>query len=46
LPHIAQQIWSALHDAVGLELDEIGFADDPESVYDDMVQAMLRGLSA
>ena len=43
---IAQQIWSALHGAVSFELNGIGFADDPESVYDAMVQAMLRGLSA
>lgn len=42
---IAQQIWSALHGAVSFELNGISFSDDSESVYNDMVQTMLRGLS-
>jgi AcrR family transcriptional regulator len=42
---LAQQIWSAIHGAVSLELNGIGFAKDAEKVYRGVVHAMLRGLS-
>ena len=42
---VAQQMWSALHGAVSLELNGIGFAKDAEKVYRDVVRAMVKGLS-
>jgi len=42
---VAQQIWSALHGAVSLELNGIGFSQDPQVSYDDLVTTVLRGLT-
>lgn len=44
-PDLAQQLWSAIHGAVALELAEIGFCDDPADVYDDLVATLLRGMA-
>lgn len=41
---VAQQIWSALHGAVGLELNGMMFCDDPERSFVRMVDALLAGL--
>ena len=43
---VAQQIWSGLHGAVSFELNGIGFAPNPEKVYNHVVQTMLRGLAS
>lgn len=43
---VAQQLWSALHGAVSLELLGIGFDDDPASSFDRTLDAMLAGLTA
>ena len=42
---IAQQIWSALHGAVSLELLGIGFVEDPEAGFAAMLDALLAGLA-
>ena len=42
---LAQQLWSAIHGAVALELAEIGFCDDPAFVFDDLVATLLRGMA-
>ncbi len=41
---IAQQIWSALHGAVSLELLGIGFVEDPQAGFEAMLDALLAGL--
>ena len=42
---VAQQIWSAIHGAVSLELVGISFTEDPAQTYSDMVDALLIGLA-
>jgi AcrR family transcriptional regulator len=42
---IAQQIWSAVHGAVTLEMGGRMFAEDPEVNYLDLLDLLVRGLS-
>jgi hypothetical protein len=42
---VAQQLWSAMHGAVSLEIAGIHFAQDLEANYAAMLDAMLIGLS-
>jgi AcrR family transcriptional regulator len=41
---VAQQLWSALHGAVGLELMGLMFTEDPAHSYTQMVDALLAGM--
>jgi len=41
----AQQIWSAVHGSVSLELMGHGFVEDPAEGFDQVCASMLRGLS-
>ena len=41
----AQQMWSACHGAVSLELRGLGFVDDRDAHHRRLVETMLRGLS-
>ncbi len=41
---IAQQLWSATHGAVALELIDLCLVDDPAAVYAALVETMLVGL--
>jgi AcrR family transcriptional regulator len=41
---VAQQIWSALHGAVSLELSGMTFTEDPAHSYAQMLDALLAGL--
>ena len=43
---VAQQIWSAVHGAVALELKGLVLTPDPAATYADGVDTMLRGLAA
>jgi hypothetical protein len=43
---VAQQIWSALHGGVSLELLGIGFAEDPDVGFEAMLDALLAGMEA
>jgi AcrR family transcriptional regulator len=42
----AQQLWSAMHGAVALELKGLVRTPDPEATYRAMMDAMLRGLGS
>lgn len=42
---VAQQIWSAIHGAVSLEIAGVHFAQDRAANYTGMLDALLRGLS-
>jgi AcrR family transcriptional regulator len=42
---VAQQIWSAVHGAVALELKGLVLTPDPEATYRAAVDTMLRGLT-
>ena len=42
---VAQQIWSAMHGAVSLEIAGVHFAADRETSFEDMLDALFRGLS-
>lgn len=42
---VAQQIWSAVHGAVTLEMSGRSFAADPEDNYWSLLNLLLRGLS-
>ena len=42
---VAQQIWSAVHGAVALELKGLVLTPDPEATYRATVDTMLRGLA-
>ncbi|CAB5005039.1 MAG: TetR family transcriptional regulator [Actinobacteria bacterium] len=42
---VAQQIWSAIHGAVSLEIAGVHFAHDREANFAAMVQSLLRGLA-
>jgi AcrR family transcriptional regulator len=43
---VAQQIWSAVHGAVALEMSGRTFAADPEASYRALLDLLIRGLSA
>jgi len=43
---VAQQIWSALHGAVALELKDLVLTPDAETTYRSTVDMVLRGLAA
>lgn len=43
---VAQQIWSALHGGVSLELIGVSFAADPKRNFAAMVDTLLRGLAS
>ncbi len=43
---VAQQIWSAMHGAVSLEIADVHFAIDREASYASMLDALLHGLGA
>ena len=40
----AQQLWSAMHGAIALELAGLGFVDDHQSVYTGLIEVVLTGL--
>ena len=42
---VAQQIWSAVHGAVTLEMAGRTFAADPEATYRALLELLIRGLS-
>ena len=42
---VAQQIWSAVHGAVALELKGLVLTPDPETTYRATVDTVLRGLA-
>ena len=42
----AQQIWSTVHGAVTLEMQERVFTQDPEATYNALLDLLVRGLSA
>ena len=43
---VAQQIWSAMHGAVSLEIAGVHFAHDREANFSAMLDSLLRGLAA
>lgn len=43
---IATQWWSGMHGAIALELAGIGFVEDRDRLYEQMLATMLRGLVA
>jgi AcrR family transcriptional regulator len=43
---LAQQIWSAVHGAVALELGEMVLTDDPQVTYEHLLELVLTGISA
>ncbi len=43
---VAQQLWSAMHGAVSLEIAGVHFAQDREANYAALLEAMFNGLSA
>ena len=43
---VAQQLWSAIHGAVSLELRGLGFVDDVDAQYLRLVRSLLAGLAA
>jgi AcrR family transcriptional regulator len=40
----AQQLWSAMHGAIALELAGLGFVDDHQSVYAGLIEVILTGM--
>ena len=42
---VAQQIWSAIHGSVTLDLAGITFTADGQKTFDTMIDALLRGLA-
>jgi len=42
----AQQWWSAMHGAMALELAELGFVDDHQRVYEELIDVVLAGMQA
>jgi AcrR family transcriptional regulator len=42
---VAQQVWSAVHGAVALELKDLVLTPDPETTYRELVDTMLGGLA-
>ena len=43
---VAQQLWSACHGAVALEISGICVVDDMEQNYEALLETLLRGISA
>jgi len=43
---VAQQIWSAMHGAVSLEIADVHFANDPATNFTRMLEALLAGLGS
>jgi AcrR family transcriptional regulator len=44
-PEVAQQIWSAVHGAVALELKGLVCTPDPEATYSALFDTIIRGLA-
>lgn len=44
IPLVAQQLWSALHGAVALELRGMGKFAEPQSTFDGLIDLLLVGL--
>jgi AcrR family transcriptional regulator len=42
---VAQQIWSAVHGAMALELKGLVLTPDPEATYEALLDTLLRGLA-
>ncbi len=42
---LAQQIWSAVHGAVALELGELILTEDPQVTYEHLLELVLAGIS-
>jgi AcrR family transcriptional regulator len=42
---VAQQIWSSVHGAVALELQDLVLTPDPEATYRATLESLLRGLA-
>ena len=42
---VAQQIWSAVHGAVALELKGLVLTPDPQHTYETFLQTIFRGLA-
>ena len=43
---VAQQMWSACHGAVALEIADICMVDDMETLYEELLDTLVRGISA
>lgn len=43
---VAQQIWSTVHGAMALELNNLVLTPDPEATYRALLDTLLRGLAA
>ena len=43
---VAQQVWSALHGAVALELNDLVLTPDAQGTYESLLDTLLRGLAA
>ena len=43
---VAQQIWSAVHGAVTLEMQGKVLTEDPEVTYNSLIDLVIRGLLA
>lgn len=43
---LAQQIWSTVHGAVSLELNQMVLTDDPAATYEHLLALLLAGLTA
>jgi AcrR family transcriptional regulator len=43
---VAQQLWSACHGSVALEISDICMVDDMEQTYEQLLDTLLRGISA
>jgi AcrR family transcriptional regulator len=43
---VAQQLWSACHGAVALEISDICMVDDMAATYEELLETLLRGISA
>ena len=42
---VAQQLWSAMHGAVSLEIADVHFAVDRQTNFESLIGSLLRGLS-
>jgi AcrR family transcriptional regulator len=43
---MGMQLWAAVHGAVALELAGIGFCDDRDALFDELLDSLLRGFAA
>ena len=43
---VAQQLWAAVHGFVAVEILGINFASDRDRVFDDYIDALIRGLDS